>query len=87
MTQPTIVIYTATYCPYCTRAKMLLDSKGLTYKEIDVTDDPAGREALVEKAEGRRTVPQIFINDQPMGGFDDLAAKNQSGDLDQLIGR
>jgi glutaredoxin 3 len=85
MTQSTIIIYTASYCPYCTRAKMLLDSKGLTYQEIDVTNDPAGREALVEKAEGRRTVPQIFINDMAIGGFDDLSAKNQSGELDRLV--
>jgi glutaredoxin len=64
---------------------MLLDSKGLAYQEIDVTDDPAGREALIEKAEGRRTVPQIFINDMAIGGFDDLSAKNQSGELDRLV--
>ena len=76
-----IVIYTTTYCPYCDRAKMLLKSKGLAFEEIDVTNDEALRAELVVKAEGRRTVPQIFINDKPIGGFDDLYQLNQAGKL------
>lgn len=85
MAHPSIVIYSTNYCPYCDRAKMLLDSKGLTYTEIDVTEDESLRAEMVEKAEGRRTVPQIFINNTPIGGFDDLAAKNQSGELEVLL--
>jgi glutaredoxin 3 len=85
MTHAPITIYTTTYCPYCVRAKQLLASKGLTFKEIDVTTDPDLRVKLVEKAEGRKTVPQIFINDQPIGGFDDLSHKNSTGELDKIL--
>lgn len=81
-----IVIYSATYCPYCDRAKMILQSKGLSFTEIDVTNDDGLRQEMMTKAEGRRTVPQIFINDVPIGGFDDLAAKDQSGELATILG-
>ena len=80
-----ITVYSASYCPYCDRAKMLLKSKGFSFTEIDVTEDEALRAEMVEKAEGRRTVPQIFINNTPIGGFDDLAEKVQSGELDALL--
>lgn len=82
-----ITIYSASYCPYCDRTKMLLQSKGLSFTEIDVTEDESLRAEMIEKAGGRRTVPQIFINDSAIGGFDDLAAKNQSGELDTLLKR
>ncbi len=71
---PKIEIYTTTTCPYCVKAKKLLDKKGLTYEEIDVTGQSEAREKLVERAEGRRTVPQIFINGKSIGGCDDLYA-------------
>lgn len=82
---PKIEVYTTTYCPYCVRAKQLLDIKDLDYTEIDVTNDDAARVNLVAKAEGRRTVPQIFINDTPIGGYDDLRALEESGRLDQIL--
>ena len=79
-----ITIYTTTYCPYCVRAKDLLKHKGQTYKEINVEDD-ALREAMITKAGGRRTVPQIFINDTHIGGFDDMAALDKAGKLDVML--
>lgn len=78
-------VYTTTYCPYCVRAKQLLDAKDVDYTEIDVTGDDAARINLVEKSGGRRTVPQIFINDQPIGGYDDMRALEETGQLDQLL--
>ena len=78
-------VYTTTYCPYCVRAKQLLDTKDVDYTEIDVTGDDAARINLVEKSGGRRTVPQIFINDQPIGGYDDMRALEETGQLDQLL--
>lgn len=62
-----VQVYTTDYCPYCTRAKALLDKRGIAYEEIDVTDDPQKRDWLV-KTTGRRTVPQIFIHGQSVGG-------------------
>lgn len=79
-----VEVYTTTYCPYCTKAKTLLDMKGIAYTAIDVTGDDDARIALIEKSEGRRTVPQIFIDDKPIGGFDDLNALKESGELDKL---
>ena len=67
-----IKIYTTTYCGYCKKAKSLLQSKGIPFEEIDVTEDDAKREWLV-KTTGRKTVPQIFIDEKPIGGFDDLS--------------
>ncbi len=81
-----ILIYTTNYCPYCTRAKELLKRKGVAdYTEIDVTSDDALREEMKEKAGGRQTVPQIFINDTHVGGFDDMAALDRQGELDPLL--
>ena len=82
----TIEIYTKFFCPYCTRAKALLDGKGAAYEEIDVTMDRAGFDAMVARAGGRRTVPQIFIDGRHIGGSDDLAALDAKGELDALIG-
>ena len=81
---PNIVVYSTNYCPYCVRAKDLLTRKGQKYTEINVEDD-AAREAMIAKAGGRRTVPQIFINDQHIGGFDDLNALDKAGKLDPLL--
>ncbi len=79
-----ITVYSTPICPYCVRAKDLLKRKGADYSEIDVSDD-AEREKMIERAGGRRTVPQIFIGDTHVGGFDDLAALDRKGELDALI--
>jgi len=82
-----IEVYTKFLCPYCTRAKRLLDGKGAAYREIDVTMDRAGFDAMVERAGGRRTVPQVFIDGRHIGGSDDLAALDAAGGLDPLLGK
>jgi glutaredoxin 3 len=79
-----IIIYSKATCPYCDWAKLLLDKKQVSYDEIRVDTDPSQR-AIMEQRSGRRTVPQIFINDKPIGGYDDLSALNQSGELDKLL--
>ncbi|GAB4164779.1 MAG: glutaredoxin 3 [Rickettsiaceae bacterium] len=78
-----ITIYTTTVCPYCVRAKALLSKKGLNYNEINVEDEQE-RNKMIEKAGGRRTVPQIFIGDYHVGGCDDLYALEKEGKLDEL---
>ena len=78
-------IYTTQTCPFCIRAKDLLHQKGVAFEEVDVTGDDAARERLVALADGRKTVPQIFIGDQPIGGFSDLAALQLAGRLDALL--
>jgi glutaredoxin 3 len=80
-----VEIYVTTYCPYCVKAKRLLDAKDVDYTVIDVTNDDAAREELVAKSGGRRTVPQIFINGQAIGGSDDLHALEEKGELDKLL--
>jgi glutaredoxin 3 len=80
-----VVLYTTRYCPYCSRAKHLLARKGVAFEEIDVTGDWAAREALVAKAGGRMTVPQIWIGDTHVGGSDELFALDRDGRLDALL--
>lgn len=80
-----IRVYTTTWCPYCVSAKKLLDKKGLPYEEINVEDDDEKREWLVATT-GRRTVPQIFIGEQSIGGSDELHALEKAGRLDGLVG-
>jgi glutaredoxin 3 len=80
-----VVIYTTNYCPYCTRAKALLCSKNVKFEEIDVTDDPT-RRAEMERLSRRWTVPQIFIDGRPIGGYDDARALDTTGELDRLLG-
>ena len=80
-----VVMYTTDYCPYCVRAKELLKRKNVAFTEHDVTHDERARAMLVEKSGGRKTVPQIFINDQPVGGFDDINALDKAGKLDALL--
>lgn len=80
-----VEIYTTRTCPYCVRAKALLQKKGADVTEIDVSDDEAGRAALVEKSGGRRTVPQVFIGGKHVGGSDDLYALDAKGELDALL--
>ena len=80
-----VTIYTKSWCPYCQKAKALLDSKQVTYEEIDVGHDPEGQAAMAQRAHGRSTVPQIFINGTHVGGCDDLHALNDAGKLDALL--
>ena len=80
-----VEIYTTSYCPYCTRAKTLLRSKGVKFDEIDVTNDPALRAKMVELAGGRRTVPEIFINGRIICGWDELYMLERNGELDLLL--
>ena len=81
---PEIIIYSTEVCPYCVRAKALLQRKGAAFVEIKITDD-ATREEMIKKSGGLRTVPQIFIGGRHVGGCDDLYALNASGKLDELL--
>ena len=81
-----IVIYTSPFCPYCHRAKKLLDSKGVAYQEIDVTMGGPKRQEMLGRANGRSTVPQIIIDGRPVGGSDDIHALDRAGKLDGLLG-
>lgn len=80
-----IEIYTTKICPYCVKAKRLFDKKGAAYREIDVSTDDALRDFMVTRAGGKRTVPQIFINDEHIGGCDDLYALDAAGGLDAKL--
>lgn len=80
-----ITIYTTMLCPYCYRAKGLLDQKGASYTEIDVGMDADKRQEMTQRAHGRRTVPQIFIGDTHVGGCDDLFALEAAGKLDAML--
>ncbi len=80
-----VEIYTTPYCPYCIAAKQLLSEKDVTFTEIDVARDPSQRSVMVGRAQGRMTVPQIFIGSTHVGGFDDLYALDQAGGLDPLL--
>lgn len=79
-----IVIYSKDHCAYCDWAKQLLDNKKVSYEEIFVDRDPAKLEEML-RLSNRRTTPQIFINDQHIGGFDDMSALDQAGELDKLL--
>lgn len=80
-----IEMYTTQVCPYCVRAKNLLKSKGATWEEINLSQNPDRRDEMLARANGMRTVPQIFINDQHIGGSDDLYALDRAGGLDPLL--
>ncbi len=82
-----VEIYTWRFCPFCIRAKRLLDRKGVAYTEYEIDGDEAAREAMVARgSDGRRSVPQIFIDDRHVGGCDDLHALDRRGQLDPLLG-
>jgi glutaredoxin 3 len=83
---PKIEVYSTAVCPYCVAAKNLLKAKGLSWEEVRVDTDPAQRDTMLQRSGGRRTVPQIFVNDQHVGGYDDLVAADRSGKLAQLLG-
>lgn len=80
-----VEIYTKFACPYCVRAKHLLDDKGVAYDEYDVTMGGSQRDEMLARAPGARTVPQIFINDVPIGGSDDLYALDRQGKLNDML--
>jgi len=86
MSSSTIVMYTTNWCPYCERARRMLKAKGATFEEVDVESAPEKR-AEMQARSGRRTVPQIFIGEYHVGGSDDLAALEDAGKLDALLGR
>ena len=86
MPTPKIEIYTQWGCPFCYRAKALLDAKGVTYTEIDVTMDTAKRAEMAVRKPGARTVPQIFAGDIALGGCDDIHALDAQGRLDAVLG-
>jgi glutaredoxin 3 len=80
-----VVVYTSPFCGYCSAAKRLLTKKGATFNEIDVMFDAARKREMIERSGGRRTVPQIFIGDRHIGGYDDLSALDARGELDALL--
>ncbi|MGI9488128.1 MAG: glutaredoxin 3 [Geminicoccaceae bacterium] len=80
-----VEVYTTPMCPYCSRAKRLLDSKNVDYIEINLWSERTRRQEMLERTEGRTSVPQIFIDGQGIGGSDELAALEQSGQLDRLL--
>ena len=82
---PRIEIYTKFLCPYCSRAKKLLDSKGASYEEYEITMSAEKRTEMLQRSNGRHTVPQIFIDDRHIGGSDDLAELDRNGQLDPLL--
>lgn len=82
---PTVEIYTTPFCGYCMMAKRLLGQKGVAFTEIDVSGDPEARRAMMQRAGGRRSVPQIFVGATHVGGCDDLYALERAGKLDPLL--
>lgn len=85
MLMASVIIYGTLTCPFCISAKSLLEAKGVSYKEVLVDKDPIKKQEMLAKSNGRRTVPQIFINDRHIGGFDDLKKLQDSGQLDPLL--
>jgi glutaredoxin 3 len=81
-----VEIYTWRYCPFCIRAKQLLERKGVAYTEFAIDGDHAARAAMSERADGRTSLPQIFIDGQGIGGCDELHALDRKGQLDPLLG-
>jgi glutaredoxin 3 len=81
-----IVMYSTAWCGYCQRARSLLERKGAPVREIKIDEDPRERDVMLQRTGGRRTVPQIFIGERHIGGYDDLAALERAGELDKLLG-
>lgn len=84
---PKIEMYATGSCPYCVRARRLLDGKGVSYDEYRVDLDASLRPTMETRANGGTTVPQIFIDDRHIGGYDDMAALDRAGELDPLLGQ
>jgi glutaredoxin 3 len=81
-----VELYTTMFCPYCTRARSLLERKGVAYTAIDIIEEPARRDEMIRRAGGRTSVPQIFINGEHIGGSDELVALERAGELDVRLG-
>jgi glutaredoxin 3 len=84
---PDIVMYSTGWCPYCDRARGLLQRKGVAFREVKVDEDAGERDTMLKRSGGRRTVPQIFIGDRHVGGYDELYALDKTGEFDKLLGR
>ena len=82
-----IVLYTTMWCPYCHRARALLEKKGVAFTDIDIVEHPERRQEMIRRAGGRTSVPQIFIDGEHIGGSDELAALDRAGRLDAKLGR
>ena len=81
-----VELYTTPFCPYCVRARALLERKGVAYTDIDIIGEPARRAEMVRRAGGRTSVPQIFIRGEHIGGSDELLALDRNGELDAKLG-
>lgn len=81
-----VEIYSTLFCPYCARAKSLLERKGVAYENIDIIEDTSKRDEMLARSGGRTSVPQIFIDGEHIGGFDDLYALDRAGRLDGKLG-
>jgi len=84
-TGPQVVMYATDWCPYCTRARRLLEAKGVRFEEVDIEAQPDARAEMIERSGGRSSVPQIFVGGTHIGGSDDLYALDSSGGLDRLL--
>jgi len=84
MAAPSVTMYTGSFCPYCDRARALLEKKGVAFTEINVEDDARHRTEMMTRS-GRRTIPQIFIGERHVGGSDELRELERSGELDKLL--
>jgi len=82
-----VVVYSSRMCGFCVRAKTLLDEQDIPFREIDISDDPEARRALIQRSGGQRTVPQIFVGSEHVGGFMELLALQRSGGLEPLLER
>ncbi len=80
-----VEMYTTMWCPYCARARALLDKKGVPYTDVDIMDEPGRRDEMIRRAHGRTTVPQIFIDGEHIGGCDDMVALDRQGLLDHKL--
>jgi glutaredoxin 3 len=81
-----VELYTTMFCPYCSRARALLERKGVAYTEIDIIEEPTRRDEMIQRAAGRTSVPQIFINGEHIGGSDELVGLDRAGELDAKLG-
>jgi glutaredoxin 3 len=82
---PEVIMYSTAFCGYCQRARGLFERKGVAFREIKVDENAGERDVMLKRSGGRRTVPQIFIGERHVGGYDDLAALDRSGELDKLL--
>ena len=86
MAMAEVELYTTPFCPYCTRARALLDRKGVAFTDIDITEESGRRAEMIQRAGGRTSVPQIFIDGEHIGGSDELLALDRAGELDTKLG-